>query len=293
MTPTCGARSLACGCRRLLQVEATGLSEAGPHRETNEDSLGAFEPEAMPGVERRGYLYVVADGMGGHLAGEVASATAVSTLRDEYYAAGGHSRVEPALRRAVQAANLRVHTLGQQHAEYRSMGTTLTSVALVGDCGYIAHVGDSRAYHWRAGQLRLLTSDHSQAAELVRMRILKPEKVRDHPGRSVLTRTIGSALISRPDFLRQPLLAGDRFLLCSDGLWSEVEDAEMAAVIGDCPPAEACRALMDLVLERGCPDNASVQIVHVLGVASNEMPVRTRMNWLSGMLGRGGPRPTG
>ena len=277
----------------MLRVEATGLSEAGPHREINEDSLGAFSPEAMPGAERRGYLYAVADGMGGHLAGEVASSTAVATLRDEYYAAGGHSRVEPALRRAVQAANLRVHNLGQRHPEYRSMGTTLTSVALVDDCAYIAHVGDSRAYHWRAGQLRLLTSDHSEAAELVRMRILKPEKVRDHPGRSVLTRTIGTALISRPDFLRQPLAPGDRFLLCSDGLWCEVDDAELAEVVGECAPDEACRALIDLVLARGCPDNVSLQIIHVLAVSPDEQPARSRIGWLSGMFGRGGPRPPG
>ncbi len=277
----------------MLQVEATGLSEAGPHRETNEDSIGAFAPDDMPGAERKGYLYVVADGMGGHLAGEVASAPAVSTLRDEYYAAGGHSRIEPALRRAVQAANLRVHNLGQRHAEYRSMGTTLTTVALVGDCGYIAHVGDSRAYHWRDGHLSLLTSDHSEAAELVRMRILKPERVHDHPGRNVLTRTIGTALISRPDFIRQPLAPGDRFLLCSDGLWSEVDDAELAAVLADCAPAEACRTLMDLVLARGCPDNASLEVVHVLTVQHDEQPAGSRMGWLSGMFGRGGPRSPG
>lgn len=277
----------------MLQVEATGRSEAGPHRETNEDFIGAFEPDESSGIERRGYLYVIADGMGGHLAGEVASATAVATLREEYYAPAGHARVEPALRRAVQAANLRVHSLGLRHAEYRSMATTLTSVALVGNCGYIAHVGDSRAYLWRDGQFKLLTSDHSEAAELVRMRILRPDRARDHPGRNVLTRTIGSAMISRPDFIRQPLSPGDRFLLCSDGLWSEVEDVELAEVVGDCSPAEACRALMDLVLARGCPDNASVQVVHVLGVSTDERPTGNRMTWLSGMFGRNGPRPPG
>jgi serine/threonine protein phosphatase PrpC len=277
----------------VLEIEATGLSEAGPHREINEDTIGAFVPSEAPGSERKGYLYVVADGMGGHLAGEVASATAVSTLKDEYYSPSSHSRIEPALRQAVQAANLRVHDLAHRHAEYRSMGTTLTTVALVGNCAYVAHVGDSRAYHWRGGQLNLLTSDHSEAAELVRMRILKADKVRDHPGRSVLTRSIGSTLISRPDFLRQPIAAGDRFILCSDGLWSELEDAELAEVVGDCSPAEACRELMDRVLARGCPDNASVQVVHVVAAAPQEEPARTRMGWLSGMLGRAGTRPWG
>ena len=277
----------------MLQIEATGLSEAGPHREINEDSIGAFVPSETPGSERKGYLYVVADGMGGHLAGEVASATAVSTLRDEYYSPSGHSRIEPALRQAVQAANLRVHDLAHRHPEYRSMGTTLTTVAIVGSWAYVAHVGDSRAYHWRRGQLNLLTTDHSEAAELVRMRILKPDKVRDHPGRSVLTRSIGSALISRPVFLRQPIATDDRFILCSDGLWSELEDRELAEVVGASSPAEACRELMDRVLARGCPDNASVEVVHVVAAETQDEPARSRMGWLSGMLGREGTRPWG
>jgi protein phosphatase len=276
----------------VLQVEATGLSEAGPHRETNEDTIGAFVPGDVPGAERKGYLYVVADGLGGHQAGEVASATAVSTVRDEYYAPAAHSRVEPALRQAVQAANLRIHDLAQRHPEYRSMGTTLTALALVGSCAYIAHIGDCRAYHWRAGRLSLLTSDHSEAAELVRMRILKPDKVRDHPGRSVLTRTLGNSLIPRPDFLRQPIADGDRFVLCSDGVWSEIEDAELAEVVACHAPAAACRALLDLVLERGCPDNASVQVVQVLSVAPIEEPGAARAGWLASVLGRGA-RPWG
>jgi protein phosphatase len=192
----------------------------------------------------------------------------------------------------VQAANLRVHDLAHRHAEYRSMGTTLTAMALVGNCAYLAHIGDCRAYHWRAGRLSLLTSDHSEAAELVRMRILKPDKVRDHPGRSVLTRSLGSALIARPDFLRQPIASGDRFVLCSDGVWSELDDTELAEVVGACTSAEACRQLLDLVLDRGCPDNASVQVVHVLNVAPPEEPAPSRMGWLSGMLGRGA-RPWG
>jgi serine/threonine protein phosphatase PrpC len=275
----------------VLQVEASGLSEAGPLREINEDSIGAFVPGEVAGSERKGYLYVVADGMGGHLAGEVASATAVTTLKDEYYSPSSHTRIEPALRQAVQAANLRVHDLAHRHAEYRSMGTTLTTVALVGNCAYIAHIGDSRAYHWRGGELRLLTSDHSEAAELVRLRILKPDKVRDHPGRSVLTRSIGSTLISRPDFLRQPIAAGDRFVLCSDGLWSELEDAELAEVVGDRSPAEACRELMGRVLARGCPDNASLQVVQVMAAEPEDTLARSRMGWLSGMLGRAGTRP--
>jgi serine/threonine protein phosphatase PrpC len=93
--------------------------------------------------------------------------------------------------------------------------------------------------------------------------------------------------------LRQPITSGDRFILCSDGLWSELEDVELSQVVGDCTPTEACRALMDLVLARGCPDNASVEIVHVLTAAPEEEPAPSRMGWLSGMLRRGGTRPWG
>jgi protein phosphatase len=277
----------------LLQVDATGLSEAGPHRDINEDSLGAFGPGESTMAERKGYLYVVADGLGGHQAGEVASATAVATLRDEYYSPSSHSRIEPALRQAVNAANLRVHNLAQRNAEYRTMETTLTAVALAGDCAYLVHIGDCRAYHWRGGHLSLLTADHSEAAELVRLRVLKPDKVREHPGRNVLTRTLGSRLIPRPDFLRHPVASGDRLILCSDGLWSEVEDDELASAVADGSPARACRDLMDLVLARGCPDNASIQVVHVLNVTADAVePGPSRIGWLSGMFGRG-PRSAG
>ena len=174
-------------------VELASLTDVGCKRENNEDSYAYWEPANDADFAELGRLAIVADGMGGHLAGEVASTTAVSTLRDEYYSPSSHTRIEPALRRAVQAANLRVHDLAHHHAEYRSMGTTLTSIALAGDCAYVAHVGDSRAYQWRSGELKLLTTDHSEAAELVRLRILKPDKVRDHPGRSVLPTRFASA----------------------------------------------------------------------------------------------------
>src|SRR5436305_4112202 len=157
----------------MLDVEAAGLTETGPHRDTNEDAIGAFAaPGDGPLRERKGLLYVVADGLGGHDAGEVASATAVQTLSREYYAPASHHRIEPALRQAVQAANLRVHNLAQKHAEYASMETTLTAMAVAGAHAYIAHIGDCRVYHVREGRLTQLTSDHSEAAELVRMRLL-------------------------------------------------------------------------------------------------------------------------
>jgi protein phosphatase len=269
-----------------LELESSGLTDAGPHRDTNQDSIGCFAPSDALALQRKGYLYVVADGLGGHAAGEVASSCAVEKLGEEYYSPSNHTRIEPALRQAVQAANLRIHELTHHHPEYRSMETTLSAVAIAGAQAYVAHVGDTRIYHWREGALTQVTSDHSEAAELVRMRILKPERVRDHPGRNSLTRTLGSRLIPRPDYLRRPVQAGDQFVLCSDGLWSAMEEAEIAGIIGNSPPAAACRTLIEYALARDSHDNVSVQVVRVHAV--DDAPAAPGRNgWLSSIFQRG------
>src|SRR5258708_15892795 len=264
----------------MLEVEASGRSEAGPHREANEDTIGCLTPPDPVALERKGFLYVVADGLGGHNAGEIASSSAVARLGEEYYSPSNDTRIEPALRQAVQAANLRIHELTHRNPEYRSMETTLTALAIAGSQAYIAHIGDTRVYHWRAGRLNQLTSDHSEAAELVRMRVLKPERVRDHPGRNVLTRTLGSRLIPRPDYLRQPVLPGDQFAMCSDGLWSEIEEMEMAEILAEHDPARACRELIDRALARDCSDNVSIQVIRVQDIAGQAEPGAARNGWL-------------
>jgi PPM family protein phosphatase len=271
----------------MLELESGGLTEAGPHREVNEDTIGSFAPGDAVAVQRKGYLYVVADGLGGHASGEVASSSAVAKLGEEYYSPSNHTRIEPALRQALQAANMRIHELTHRNPEYRSMETTLSALVIAGPQAYIAHIGDTRVYHWRQGRLNQLTSDHSEAAELVRMRVLKPERVRDHPGRNVLTRTLGSRLIPRPDYVRQPVQPGDQFALCSDGLWSELEDDELAGVLAEHPPERACRELIDRALARDCSDNVSIQVVKVLAIPESDQPTGSRNGWLSGIFQRG------
>jgi protein phosphatase len=270
----------------LLQLEAGGLTDPGPHRPNNEDSIGCFAPADTLALERKGYLYVVADGLGGHNAGEVASSSAVATMGEEYYSPSNHTRIEPALRQAVQAANLRIHELTHRNPEYRSMETTLSALAIAGSQAYVAHVGDTRVYLWRAGRLTQLTSDHSEAAELVRMKVLKADRVREHPGRNVLTRTLGSRLIPRPDYLRQPVLPGDQFLMCSDGLWSEVQDEELAEILAEHPPEHACRQLLERAIARDCTDNVSIQVVRVLDVSASEEQRGARNGWLSSIFPR-------
>lgn len=258
----------------VIELDWAGVSERGP-RPTNEDRIGSAVPADPTLRERKGALFVLADGLGGHNAGEIASETAVRTVIDDYYAPSSHGRVETALQRAVQAANLRIYQLAQGDAELRTMATTLVALAVTHAQAYIAHVGDSRIYHWRGGQLTLVTNDHSEAAQLARLGLVKRERLRDHPGRNALTRTLGTDLIVRPDFIRRPVAAGDRFLLCSDGLWSELSDDELAAAVAD-EPERACRALAARAIEQGADDNVSVQLVHVVAAPAEAERTRTR-----------------
>lgn len=272
-----------------LVLEVGCASHPGAQRSENEDSTGAHVPEDAALLERKGALFALADGLGGHLAGEVASSLAVSALVAEYYSPSNHARIEPALRQAVQTANLRVFDAAQRRAEHRGMATTLTAVALAGRHAFLAHVGDSRAYHLQDGRLRQLTTDHSEVAELVRMRVLSAERARNHPNRNVLTRSLGSQLLLRPDFHRQPVQPGDELLLCTDGLWSELEDTEMEAILTSHAPQAACQQLIERALDRDCADNVTAQVIRIVAVPPDvEGASGPRAGWLSGIFQRGG-----
>jgi serine/threonine protein phosphatase PrpC len=269
-----------------LIVQAAAQSNKGSVRANNEDAVGSVQPTDPTERDRKGLLFAIADGLGGLNAGEVASATALTTLLEEYYAPSNAGRIEPALRHAVQLANLRVHDLAQKHVEHRGMGTTLTALALAGTTAYVAHVGDSRLYRLRRGQLSQITADHSEVADLVRMRLVKPEMARDHPSRNVLTRTVGHQLMLRPDFAREPAQPDDVFLMCTDGVWSELEETELAEMAGAADPEDACRQVIDLCLDRQCDDNVSVQVVRVLEVDSGAQQMHHRPTLLGGLFDR-------
>ena len=273
----------------MIEVAAAGLSTSGQVRDENEDAHVIVCPEDPVVRERRGYLTAIADGLGGQNAGQVASATALRALVDAYYAPTAASRVEPALQHATQVANLRVHDASRANADFRGMQTTLSALVLAGTAAYVAHVGDSRVYHWRRGVLTAVTTDHSEAAELVRLRLVSPQALADHPRRNVLTRTIGSQLLLRPDFRRLTVEEGDTFVLCTDGLWSEVSDAEIAAAAEQTSPDEAVKWLVGLQLGRASQDNATAQIVRVTAI---EPVTAESEGWLTGIVGRLiGPRP--
>ncbi|MEA2639180.1 MAG: family protein phosphatase [Chloroflexota bacterium] len=270
----------------MIELIAAGLSDVGPVRANNEDCIGSHAPTDPLVGARKGHLFVLADGVGGQNAGEVASATAVETIIAEYYSPSNHTRIEPALKQSVQAANLRIYNLAQRHVEYRQMATTVSVLAVAGAHAYIAHVGDSRIYLWRDGRLTQLTDDHSEVAELVRMRIISRGKMRDHPRRNVLTRALGGRLILRPDFVRQPLQPGDQLIQCTDGLWAEVADEEIAEVLGECEPDLACRRLIQRAVDHGTEDNVSLQVVRVLATSDDPQPQNGRSGWLADIFQR-------
>jgi PPM family protein phosphatase len=269
---------------RLLAGSAT---HAGLVRRNNEDALVSRIPDDETQLLGRGALFAIADGVGGQAAGEVASQTAVDVLGEEYYSPRAPHQIEAALRAAMHAANVRVFSLANGPDErLRTMQTTLTALVLAGRQAYIAHAGDSRVYLLRDGALTQLTGDHSEAAELLRLRLITPEQAHDHPRRSVLTRALGATQLVRPDFQRTPVQPGDRFLLCTDGLWGELpQDALLPALDGE--PGDVCRRLVTLACEAGGGDNVSLHVVDVLdpGPAAPSPPPGRIARLLAGLRG--------
>jgi serine/threonine protein phosphatase PrpC len=257
------------------------ICDPGTARDNNEDYAGAFAPEDPDAVP----LFVVADGMGGHAAGEVASRLAVETVLTTWQSGSG--AVHQRLRVAARAANVAVFDAGQD-AERRGMGSTLTALALAGREVVIAHAGDSRAYLVRGDQASQLTADHSRVGEMLRMRLITAEQAARHPARSMLTRSLGTDPVLQIDLTRQPAEVGDAYVLCSDGLWDLVARSEIATIVAgepgaeegaSRPPSEAAAALIELALKRDAPDNVTVAVIRLL--AHGPAPAR-RPFWRRG-----------
>lgn len=230
-------------------------SDPGKVREHNEDFAGA-----VTDLDDRGPLFVVADGLGGHAAGEVASRVAVDAALEDW-CKGSASSPAAAARSAVRAANVAVFDAAIDHHR-RGMGTTIVAATFAGREAVVAHVGDSRAYLVHDDRCTQLTTDHSRVAEMVRMKLLTPEQAAVHPSRSMLTRSLGAEPAVQVDLITQPVAAGARLVLCSDGVWDLVSRAELVDAT-DASPAAAAERIVDLALERGAPDNATVLVVSV------------------------------
>ena len=226
-------------------------TEIGNVREHNEDSLTVLPP-----------LFAVADGMGGHEAGEVASEITINTLND----LAPQSADAEALARAVVAANLNVIKAPSQGVGREGMGTTLTAAILEKERLVIAQVGDSRAYLFHNGSLQQLTRDHSLMADMIEAGQLTEAEARVHPNRSVITRAIGSDPHMQPDLYELNVETGDRLLLCSDGICGMIEDHEIASIMRQAPSAQSCAdQLVEAALAAGGFDNATAVVVDVEG----------------------------
>ena len=237
----------------MRSILAAGRTDVGQVREGNEDAL----------LIRDG-LFAVADGMGGHLAGEVASATALELLEN---ALDGRvfqdsEAARAALSDTVVEANQRVSSLAEENPEYRGMGTTLTAAMVEGRRVHIAHVGDSRAYLLRNGQFQQLTDDHTLVQHLVDEGQITAAEAESHPQRSIITRAIGVAEEVEVDTFTVDLRPGDQLLLCSDGLTGVVEDSDIAERLReDASPQDVVDGLVGLANDAGGPDNITVVLL--------------------------------
>lgn len=240
----------------VARIQSAAQSDVGRTRSENQDAFGEF---SKPSGER---LFVVADGMGGHRGGATASRLCVAAIGQAF--SDGSDPAEPRLRRGVELANVSVHAAAKNDSELSGMGTTVVALVLAPDgSGALGWVGDSRAYRFRDGALERLTTDHSVVGEMMRTGAITAEESESHPRRNELLRAIGPNAAVEPEMLALRHEPGDRFLLCSDGLWGLVPEAELATVLGNESPEHAVKKLIAMANERGGPDNVTVQIASV------------------------------
>jgi PPM family protein phosphatase len=251
-----------------MDCEFAQLSDLGRVRQGNEDYLGYAAPTTPEDVRARGYLFVLADGVGGHDLGEVASHAAVECILTGFKECTPAEPHGPLLTRLIRNANTRVIDAGHAaKSPGAGMATTIVACALRYDRAAVAHVGDSRCYLIRRGQPNLLTRDHTVANEHVRLKLLSKEDAAQAETRHMLSRSLGSELMVNAEVNEHQVFAGDVLLLCSDGLHGSIEASEMAALTshgGDL--ATAAKRLVDLANQRDGSDNISLQLIRVRSV---------------------------
>jgi len=238
------------------------LTDVGVRRSHNQDAHVLMPATDSEQWRQRGHVFLVADGMGAHAVGELASKMAVDNI-PHIYSKHAREGATPALRKAFVEANVTIHTRGAQNREFHGMGTTATALVLRPDGAWIGHVGDSRVYRIRRGVIEQLSFDHSLVWELARRQGKAPEEMTGIPP-NVIVRSLGPEPLVQVD-VEGPhaIVPGDAFLLCSDGLSGQVTDREIGAVVSALPPEQACRFLVHLANLQGGPDNTTVLIVRV------------------------------
>lgn len=249
---------------RIKKIEAgnfriAAASDRGLLRSRNEDFYGIFSP-GQSSLAMHGILLVVADGMGGHLSGAEASKLAVESLSRAYFkdiSQGASAAIVDRIRWAMHEANREVFEIIGERIE-GTVGTTCTAAVLSEDRVTIAHLGDSRAYRLTSGKILQLTKDHSLVGEMVRRGTLSREEADRHPSRNFITRALGLRESIEVDVEEYQLEAGDRILLCSDGLFTMVSEKEISSIAVEGTPQEACKRLIERANDEGGEDNITV-----------------------------------
>ena len=243
-------------------VTEVTVSDVGMRRSQNQDSFNVMLAHTPEQWAKRGHFFMVADGMGAHAAGELASKLAVDNIPHLYSKYAGPSPPE-GLRRAIIEANTEIHTRGQANADFHQMGTTTSCLVLLPQGALIGHVGDSRIYRLRGDVLHQLTFDHSLVWELRAMNQLEGDA--HNVPKNVITRSLGPNPDVQVDIEGPlPVEEGDVYLLCSDGLTGPVEDPDLAAILSCMTPDDAAKTLVHLANLRGGPDNITVVLAKVM-----------------------------
>ncbi len=252
-------------------ISAAWRTDSGLVRSHNEDFVAVYEPDDPDDRRRHGYLYIVADGVGGADAGEVASQYASEQTRHHYLAGAGRTDWGARLIDAMQGANTDLRRLAAERNDSRRMATTMVAAVIQDGHAYVGNVGDSRAYQYREGWLEQISRDQSLVARLLEEGALTAEEAANYPYKNVILYSIGSEKRPPIDLYEIAMEPGDLLILCSDGLTRHVEDSEIADAVGRQLPEAAAAALVDLARQRGGEDNITVAIIQH-GPHPSELP---------------------
>lgn len=243
----------------MIEIKSFSKSDVGRVRQNNEDFYGEFR------IEPNHFVFVVADGMGGHNAGEVASRLAVLTFFEsykKYFEEIGET--EKAIELAFHDANKRVFEEGAGKESQHGMGTTLSTLILRGENAYLGHVGDSRIYLIREDECRRLTKDHSLVGKMKENGVITEEEARSHPRRNILYLSLGVKESIVPQIRGGiDVKDGDVFVVCTDGLSNMVSDEEIKIISINNPPKKAVEKMIEIAKERGAPDNVTVEVIKI------------------------------
>jgi Serine/threonine protein phosphatase len=252
----------------MLDVQYGQASDFGKVRTNNEDAMGSFIPVSRHQARSHGFLFAVADGVGGLDLGEVASSTAISVLTEEFSKAQADTMLISLLPRLIQHANAAVHDRTLE-SEYRGkrMATTLVACALRYDQAIVSHVGDSRCYLVRNGKARQVTQDHTLVNEQRKMGLITAEESAGSDARHVLIRSLGPEMFVSPDTSAVALQAGDVLVLCTDGLHDQMSDTQIAEIVSQRKSAEElARELVSKAVEIDGGDNTTAQVIRIRAV---------------------------